>query len=47
MAKRSKNWAGAVQVTWFSTKLFWGLNEGINEKDTLNRKYLLEALKVH
>lgn len=27
-----------------STKLFWGLNEGINEKDTLNRKYLLEAI---
>ena len=28
-----------------STKLFWGLNEGINEKDTLNRKYLLEAIE--
>jgi len=27
-----------------STKFFWGLNEGINEKDTLNRKYLLEAM---
>ena len=27
-----------------STKLFWGINEGINEKDTLNRKYLLEAI---
>lgn len=27
-----------------STKLFWGLNEGVNEKDTLNRKYLLEAI---
>ncbi|BBB46990.1 potassium channel beta subunit family protein [Pelolinea submarina] len=27
-----------------STKFFWGLNEGINEKDTLNRKYLLEAI---
>ncbi len=28
-----------------STKLFWGLNEGINEKDTLNRKYLLEGIE--
>ena len=27
-----------------STKLYWGLNEGPNEKNTLNRKYLLEAM---
>lgn len=27
-----------------STKLFWGLNEGPNEQDTLNRKYLLESI---
>ena len=27
-----------------STKFFWGINDGINEKDTLNRKYLLEAM---
>jgi len=27
-----------------STKLYWGLNEGPNEKNTLNRKYLLEAV---
>jgi voltage-dependent potassium channel beta subunit len=27
-----------------STKLFWGLNDGVNEKDTLNRKYLIEAM---
>jgi voltage-dependent potassium channel beta subunit len=27
-----------------STKLFWGLNEGPNEQNTLNRKYLLEAI---
>jgi voltage-dependent potassium channel beta subunit len=27
-----------------STKFFWGLNKGINEKNTLNRKYLLEAI---
>ncbi len=27
-----------------STKFFWGLNNGPNEKNTLNRKYLLEAV---
>jgi voltage-dependent potassium channel beta subunit len=27
-----------------STKIFWGLNEGPNEKNTLNRKRLLEAI---
>ena len=27
-----------------STKLFWGLNEGPNEQNTLNRKYLLESI---
>ena len=27
-----------------STKLFWGLNKGPNEQDTLNRKYLIEAI---
>jgi voltage-dependent potassium channel beta subunit len=27
-----------------STKFFWGLNDGPNEKNTLNRKYLLEAM---
>jgi voltage-dependent potassium channel beta subunit len=27
-----------------STKLFWGLHEGPNEQNTLNRKYLLEAM---
>ena len=27
-----------------STKLFWGLHTGPNEKNTLNRKYLLEAI---
>jgi voltage-dependent potassium channel beta subunit len=27
-----------------STKLYWGLNEGPNEKNTLNRKYLTEAI---
>jgi len=27
-----------------STKLFWGLHDGPNESNTLNRKYLLEAI---
>ncbi|MDH3273776.1 MAG: aldo/keto reductase [Gammaproteobacteria bacterium] len=27
-----------------STKLFWGLHEGPNEQNTLNRKYLLEGI---
>ncbi len=27
-----------------STKLYWGLNDGPNEKNTLNRKYLLESI---
>jgi len=27
-----------------STKIFWGLNDGPNEKNTLNRKYLLESI---
>ena len=27
-----------------STKLFWGLHDTVNERNTLNRKYLLEAI---
>ncbi len=27
-----------------STKLYWGLNDGPNEKNTLNRKYLMHAI---
>lgn len=27
-----------------TTKLFWGINDGINEKNTLNRKYLIEGI---
>ena len=27
-----------------STKLYWGLHDNINEKNTLNRKYLIEAM---
>jgi voltage-dependent potassium channel beta subunit len=28
-----------------STKLFWGIVDGVNEKNTLNRKYLFESLE--
>ncbi len=27
-----------------SSKFYWGLHDGVNEKNTLNRKYLLEAI---
>ena len=27
-----------------STKFYWGLHDGVNEKDTLNRKFLLEGI---
>src|SRR5580704_13773273 len=27
-----------------STKLFWGLNDGVNMRNTLNRKYLAQAI---
>jgi voltage-dependent potassium channel beta subunit len=27
-----------------STKFFWGLHEGVNTKNTLNRKYLMQAI---
>jgi voltage-dependent potassium channel beta subunit len=27
-----------------STKFFWGINEGVNQKNTLNRKYLIEGI---
>ncbi len=35
-------WARETYVV--STKLFWGLTEGVNTKNTLNRKYLLHAI---
>ena len=28
-----------------STKFFWGINEGVNQERTLNRKYLLQAIE--
>ena len=39
---RKLGWRRASYVV--STKLFWGLNKGPNEQNTLNRKYLLEAM---
>ena len=27
-----------------STKFYWGLHDGVNEKNTLNRKYLMQAI---
>jgi len=35
-------WARESYVV--STKLFWGLTEGVNTRNTLNRKYLLHAI---
>lgn len=39
---RKLGWRRSSYVV--STKLFWGLNKGPNEQNTLNRKYLLEAM---
>jgi voltage-dependent potassium channel beta subunit len=41
-ALRKLNWRRGSYL--ISTKLFWGLNEGPNEQNTLNRKYLIEAI---
>jgi voltage-dependent potassium channel beta subunit len=41
-ALRKLNWRRGSYLV--STKLFWGIHEGPNEKNTLNRKYLLEAM---
>lgn len=41
-ALKEVGWRRASYVV--STKLYWGLNNGPNEKNTLNRKYLLEAI---
>jgi voltage-dependent potassium channel beta subunit len=35
-------WARETYVV--STKVFWGLTEGVNTKNTLNRKYLLHSI---
>jgi voltage-dependent potassium channel beta subunit len=36
-------WARETYVV--STKVFWGLTDGVNTKNTLNRKYLLHAVE--
>jgi voltage-dependent potassium channel beta subunit len=41
-ALRKLGWRRASYIV--STKFFWGLNDGPNEKDTLNRKYLMQAI---
>jgi len=39
---RKMGWRRSSYVV--STKFFWGLNEGPNERNTLNRKYLMQAI---
>ncbi len=41
-ALRKTGWRRASYIV--STKFYWGLNEGPNEKNTLNRKYLRQAI---
>ncbi len=41
-ALKKLNWRRGSYST--STKFFWGINDGPNEKQTLNRKYLMEAI---
>ena len=41
-ALRKLGWRRASYIV--STKFFWGLDDGPNEKNTLNRKYLLQGM---
>jgi voltage-dependent potassium channel beta subunit len=41
-ALKKLNWRRSSYL--ISSKYYWGLNEGINEKDTLNRKRLIEGV---
>jgi voltage-dependent potassium channel beta subunit len=41
-ALKKLNWRRGSYL--ISTKLFWGLHEGPNQQNTLNRKYLIEAI---
>ena len=41
-ALRQLGWRRSSYVV--STKFFWGLHEGPNERNTLNRKYLMQAI---
>jgi voltage-dependent potassium channel beta subunit len=40
---RKLNWPRMKYMT--STKFFWGITDGPNEKNTLNRKYLMHAIQ--
>jgi voltage-dependent potassium channel beta subunit len=42
LALRKSGWRRSSYIV--STKFFWGLNDGPNERNTLNRKYLLSAI---
>jgi len=42
MALKTLGWRRSSYIV--STKVFWGLNDGPNEKNTLNRKYLMESI---
>jgi voltage-dependent potassium channel beta subunit len=39
---KKTGWRRASYIV--STKFFWGMNDGPNEKNTLNRKYLMQAI---
>ena len=41
-ALKTLKWRRAQAI--ISTKFFWGINDGPNEKNTLNRKYLMQAM---
>ena len=41
-ALRKLRWRRSSYI--ISTKFFWGINDGPNEKNTLNRKYLMQAI---
>ena len=43
-AKRSRKLGWRRSSYIVSTKFFWGLHDGPNEKNTLNRKYLMQAI---
>src|ERR1043165_1005800 len=39
---KKSGWRRSAYIV--STKFFWGLHDGPNEKNTLNRKYLMSAI---
>ena len=43
-ARRSPSSAGRAGPTCISTKVFWGIHDGANMRNTLNRKYLMQAI---